>query len=223
MQSSSCNDWRAIVSLSLVVTGCAAPAPDLPRRVSESSDSGYGASVPVGAAPVHAGRPIAMIAATAWQELTGEERARIEATHELKVVPPQQFGVVIDVQGENQSTPGSTAGSNLGAAVAGAGYVDHAIRSGNYSALNQLGIGVLGAAIGSTADTMPTSQFQFRYTIRLGDGEIKYFDEVKSTSFRHSVGVCLLLPSLTLISQQVCRQSAEAVRKLYLSPATPSR
>ena len=80
-----------------------------------------------------------------------------------------------------------------------------------------MAIGLLGAAIGSTMDSGPSSKFQFRYTVKLGDGEIQYFDEIKSTSFRHSVGVCILVPSLTLISQKVCNQTIESIRERYIA------
>ena len=79
-----------------------------------------------------------------------------------------------------------------------------------------MAIGLLGAVIGSSLDTEASSKFQFRYTVKLGDGEIQYFDEIKSTSFRHSVGVCILVPSLNLISQKVCNQNIESVREKYI-------
>lgn len=94
------------------------------------------------------------------------------------------------------------------------------IRGNNYSAGGALAIGLLGAAIGSTMDSGPSSKFQFRYTVKLGDGEIQYFDEIKSTSFRHSVGVCILVPSLTLISQKVCNQTSQSIGTVYSRAVT---
>ena len=44
----------------------------------------------------------------------------------------------------------------------------------------------------------------------------QHFDEVKSSSFRHSVGVCVLLPDLTLVSQQVCQQTVDTFKKRHL-------
>lgn len=161
-----------------------------------------------------------MLTAPVWEALSIEERTQIETAHEVRLVPPEGYGTIIDVQGADQSTPGTNAGAAIGGAVASAAYIDNSFRGGNYSAGGHLAIGLLGAALGSSMDRAPTSQFQFRYTVKQGDGEIQYFDEVKSTSFRHSVGVCVLLPSLTLVSQQVCQQTVESARSRFLKTAT---
>lgn len=161
-----------------------------------------------------------MLTAPVWAALSTLEQSQIDATHEVRLVAPEGYGTIIDVQGADQSTPGTNAGVAIGGAVASAAYIDNAFRGGNYSAGGHLAIGLLGAALGSSMDRAPTSQFQFRYTVKQGDGEIQYFDEVKSTSFRHSVGVCVLLPSLTLVSQQVCQQTVESARTRFLKTAT---
>ena len=228
MPSSSRSKLAAVVCITTGLVGCATSAPELPRYVSQTYEAGYATATatsnpmqPQGAASP--AKRIAMITRPVWDALSEHERGQIESTHDLHIVEPDHYGVIIDVQGVDQSMPGSNVGASMGGAVASAAYFDHALRGGNYSAVNQLAIGVLGAALGSGLDSKPTSQFQFRYTIKLGDGEIKYFDEVKSTSFRHSVGVCVTLPSLTLVSQQVCQQTAETVRKRYLAPGNIER
>lgn len=151
-----------------------------------------------------------------WAALLPDEQAALKAKFDVSVLAADRYGTVMDTQGQDQSTAGTNGGAALGGAVANAGYVDHAIRGGNYSAVNQLAIGLLGAAVASSMDARPNAQFQFRYTIQQGDGEVKYFDELKSTPFRHSVGVCVSLPELTLISQQVCKQTEAIVRARYL-------
>ena len=92
----------------------------------------------------------------------------------------------------------------------------NAFRGGNYSAVNQLAIGLLGAAVGSSLDAPATSRFQFRYAVKLGDGDIKYFDETKSTAFRHSIGVCVLVPAMELVSTRICNQTADSIRASLL-------
>lgn len=213
-----------VVCIASGLVGCATSAPELPRYVSQTYETGYATATETGnpMQPQGAARPakrIAMITRPVWGDLSQHERWQIESAYDSRIVESDQYGVIIDVQGADQSTPGSNIGASVGGAVGSAAYFDHALRGGNYSAVNQLAMGVLGAALGSGLDSKPTTQFQFRYTIKLGDGEIKYFDEVKSTSFRHSVGVCVTLPSLTLVSQQVCQQTAEAVRTRFLTPA----
>jgi hypothetical protein len=163
-----------------------------------------------------------MLVRTVWDELDVAERQLIEASYSVVVLEPDGYGVILDVQGADQSTPGTNAGAALGGAVASAAYIDRAF-SGNhsYSAGANLAIGLLGALIGSAAmDKAPTTQFQFRYTIRHGNGEVQYFDEVKADGFRHSVGVCVLTPSLTLVSQQVCKQTAQSARAKFLPKAS---
>lgn len=159
---------------------------------------------------------IAMLTEAVWDALPIEDRKQIEASHDVRLVPPHGYGLIVDVQGVDQSTPGTNAGAAIGGAVASAAYIDNSLRGGNYSAGGHLAIGLLGAALGSSMDRAPTSQFQFRYTVKQGDGEVQYFDEVKSTAFRHSVGVCVLVPSLTLVSQQVCQQTVETARARFL-------
>lgn len=94
------------------------------------------------------------------------------------------FGTIIDNQGVNESTSGTSGGAILGGAVANAAYIDNAIKGGNYSAKNQLAVGILGAVLGSTLDSKPNAQYHFRYAVRLGNGNIKYFDETKKNRVR---------------------------------------
>jgi outer membrane lipoprotein SlyB len=160
-----------------------------------------------------------MITRPVWKALTTEERNQIEAGYEPRIVESEGFGMIIDVQSADQSTPGTNGGAALGSAIGSAAYIDRSLRGGNYSAGGNLALGLLGAAIGSGMDRAPTTRFQFRYTVKQGDGEVQYFDEFKSSSFRHSVGVCVLLPDLALISQQVCQQTVDSARLRYLENA----
>lgn len=55
------------------------------------------------------------------------------------------------------------------------------------------------------SDHAAGSRYLNRYTVTLGDGEVRYLDETKNTKFRHSVGVCVSVPDLKLLSQKTCR------------------
>ena len=191
--------------------GCAAPAPELPRYVSQTSEAGYIATTNAGVA----GSRFSVTAA-AVASLTPDEKQRLLAMDGVRVLSDDQYGIITDAQGVDQSTPGTKGGAALGGVLASAGYLDHALGGGNYSAINQLAVGLLGAAAGSTLDSSATARFQFRYAVKLGDGDIKYFDETKSTSFRHAVGVCVLLPRLELVSQRICNQTGDSIRKVHL-------
>ena len=217
MPSSSISkaSWLVLVG---VLAGCAAPAPSLPRVTSQTTEQGYSslnttaANTPT-SLPA-AGKPIAMVVKPVWGQLTESERQILGERFELKVLDAERYGLVMDVQGVDESTKATNAGAAVGAAVGSAAYIDHAFRgSNNYSAGGHLALGLLGAVIGSSMDRPAVSQFHFRYTVKLGDGDVKYFDEVKSTQFRHSPGVCVLVPELNLISIHVCNQTPEAVRQ----------
>jgi hypothetical protein len=131
------------------------------------------------------------------------------------------FGVILDNQGVNESTNGTTIGANLGGSIANAAYIDNAIKVGNYSAKNQLAVGIIGAIVGSTLDRRPNTQYHYRYAVKLNSGNIKYVDEVTNDPFRHPVGICISVPNIALINQQLCTQSAAILRSMYLeSPQT---
>lgn len=194
-----------------VLAGCATGAKELPPYVAQSTEYTPPTS-PRGPAAL----PTLRISRPIWETLSTAEQARIKTKHDVSVLEEDQYGVILDAQGQDQSTPGTMGGATLGESVANAAYIDHALKGGSYSAKNQLAIGIVGAVIGSSLDAKPITQYQFRYTVKQGDGEIKYFDEVKSTPFRHSVGVCVTLPELTLVTQQLCQQTEASVRQRYL-------
>ena len=220
MQSSTLSNF-SVLCVVIFLAGCATSAPEIPRQTQRVEEVGYLAppsNSTNGAENTTASqiKKPALIKKIIWDELSETEKNSITADYDIKILSSDSFGIITDVQGPDQSTPGTNAGAALGGAVASAAYLDRGLRGNNYSAGGALAIGLLGAAIGSTMDSGPSSKFQFRYTVKLGDGEIQYFDEIKSTSFRHSVGVCILVPSLTLISQKVCNQTIESVREKYI-------
>ncbi len=203
------------------VAGCATTAPDLPPSPSASS-LGNANTLSKTTDPVKPLKPTAIFKEEIWDSFSSDEQQTIESKFEILSLPSNGYGIVIDVQGQDQSSLGTNGGAAIGGAVASAAYLDHALRGGNsYSAGAGLAIGLIGAAIGSSMDRAPSSQFQFRYTVKHGDDEIAYFDEIKSTAFRHSVGVCLLTPSLTMVSLKVCNQTIESAQKIYLNTVTP--
>ena len=54
------------------------------------------------------------------------------------------------------------------------------------------------------------------YPIKLNSGNIKYVDEVTNDPFRHPIGICVSVPSIALIGQQLCTQTAAILRSIYL-------
>jgi hypothetical protein len=160
------------------------------------------------------------VSRTAWDGLSADERASIQATRLVDVRDAGTFGLVIDNQGINESMPGSTAGSALGGSLAEAAYIDHAFKPGNnYSAKNQLAVGIIGAVVGSTLDKPAVRQFHFRYSVKLESGEIRTLDTVQQSAFRHPVGLCVSVPELTQLPQGLCTNTVADVRRLYVASA----
>lgn len=160
---------------------------------------------------------VAKILRPVWAALGEAERASIQQRYVADLQDASGYGLVIDNQGVDVSTPGTTSGAQLGSAVANAAYIDRAFSpSHNYSAKTQLAVGLLGAIVGSALDRPAVRQYHFRYALKLRDGEIAYRDIVQGEPFRHPAGICLDLRSLTPAPQTLCTQTVADVRKTYL-------
>ncbi len=218
--------------LAATLAGCATSAPDMPRYTARTTDPGYTAvpqvEVPAlgawklttpstqEAAPTPT-KTIAHLSKDNWDALSPDEQAKLQDTHAVRTHQPDRYGVITDVQTVDQSTPGTSGGAALGGAVASAAYIDRSLRGNSYSVGANLAVGILGAMLGSAADSAPVQQYKTRYTVKLADGEVQYFDEVKADSFRHSPGVCIHVPEITLATQNLCNQTVDGVRKRYFS------
>lgn len=58
-----------------------------------------------------------------WTALSDEQRNMLETRYVVDVLPERNYGMIVHIQTVNESTPGSTAGSQLGARYASATYV----------------------------------------------------------------------------------------------------
>lgn len=157
------------------------------------------------------------VAAPIWSALTAQERAEVQNRHTVSVANEDRYGVIVDNQGVNESTPGTNVGSALGSTLGQTTYIDRSFKNGNYSATNQVGFAILGALIGSAIDQAPNAQFHFRYAVKLGNGEIKYFDEVQKDAFRHPVGVCVTVPTIRITDQSICSETIASFRAKHLA------
>lgn len=238
MQSNSYLKVLGGAAALVLVAGCATRAPRLPdargpdpRVLDARVHAGSGdqaappttllmpfapPSVPV-AGVVQDLRPDAVITSRVWEGLTEAERARLKLQYATHVLRADGYGAIVDVQGVDRSIPGTTAGAHLGGAIAGAAYLDRGLRGGNYSAGGALAATLVGVVIGSAMDRRHQARYQFRYTVRQGDGEMRYVDDFTTTPFRHSPGLCVRVPELTQVGQHVCEQTPESVRQRYLA------
>ncbi len=176
--------------------------------------------------PALAQQTEARVLRPAWDSLSDTERETVRSNHVVIVADPSDFGLIVDAQGVDQSTPGSNTGSVIGSAVGSVGYLNHALKDGNsYSPGKHLAFGLLGVLIGAAANSAPESRFQFRYALRMSDGEIVTRDVVQSEPFRHSAGMCLSLTTVSPVSKAMCGQTADEIRAKYLAtnPAPASQ
>lgn len=158
------------------------------------------------------------VSAVVWRGLSEDARINLQSKKLIQLVEADSAGVIIDAQGLDKSDPGSNAGSNLGAAVGNAAYIDRAISNQNYSAKSQLGAILLGGLIGSALNRPQTNQYQFRYSIRLLNGGIHTQDLFSSEPFRKPVGVCVKLPDLQPATDQgLCTQSVDSINKSMMA------
>jgi outer membrane lipoprotein SlyB len=134
-----------------------------------------------------------------WDEFSLSERATlITKFPNLELIPAESVGIIQSVQTVNRSTAGTNSGAILGGALGQTMYIDKAFSGSgnNYSATTQLGTGLLGALLGSSLDSSPTSRFIFNYGIATLDGQIKEVRVESSNEFTRPVGQCVALPGV---------------------------
>jgi hypothetical protein len=148
-----------------------------------------------------------------YDGLTADQRKVLGDRYTVNVLEGKSYGLIIDSQGLNESTRGTTAGSQLGSRVASAAYVDNAFagspRNWNYSASGHLAAQLAGAVIGSMADKPGEARYRTRYTIKTGVGGVEYVEENRSDALRHFVGICVTTRPIKPIEFDTCNQTRE--------------
>lgn len=154
-----------------------------------------------------------------WDGLQTDQRNLIGERFVVNVRDGNSYGIIIDAQSLNESTRGSNAGSQLGAALGSSTYVDNAFsgspRNWNYSATGHLTAQLAGAMIGSLANQPAQARFRTRYTIKNGSGGVDYVEEIKSDAFRHTVGLCVALGPIRPIDVDTCSMTREQFLAKY--------
>ena len=162
-----------------------------------------------------------------WDGLQVQQRAMLGERFVISVREGNGYGVIIDAQSLNESTRGSNAGSQLGAALGSSTYVDNAFsgspRNWNYSATGHLTAQLAGALIGSLADQPGQARFRTRYTIKNGSGGVDYVEEIKADAFRHTIGLCVALGPIRPIEVDTCSMTREQFLAKYSWLARPAQ
>lgn len=148
-----------------------------------------------------------------WDGLHNEHRSRLSERYLVNVMAGNTYGTILDAQNLNESTAGSSAGTELGSRYMSAAYVDNAFkgspRNWNYSATQHLSAEIIGAAIGSLANQPGQKRYRSRYTIKNGNGGVEYIEEIRSDAFRHSVALCVAIGPIRPIELDTCNQTQE--------------
>lgn len=99
------------------------------------------------------------------------------------------YGRVMGAQLIDESRSGNTTGSQIGALVAQAAYIDTR-NIFNYSAMGQLQSGLMGGVLGSLANKSPVTAFRKVYFLKIG-AEVKRLDIVDTSQILYPIGVCI--------------------------------
>lgn len=195
------------------LVGCASSAPPLPRHVSRVQEPGFtGAQVAADSAS-----SILVTSSATWTKLSPIQQKQIQARRTVKVLRGDEYGLIADVQSADQSTPATYGGAALGSGAAQALYIGRALNGGSYTPAMHLAVGLLGGVAGSALDSQAMQKHTHRYTVQMGNGEVQYLDETKSSQFRHSIGVCVTVPGMDQLSQRVCLEGPEELAARILS------
>lgn len=158
-----------------------------------------------------------------WNGLPEKAREQITRDYRINLRPDADYGVVMDVQTVDRSTAGSNAGSVIGSGVAQIAYVDRSFSNMNYSPWAQVGFGLLGAIVGSAANTAPVEQYQHFYTIRRGNGELTKTDQTLNSPDRMAPGTCLQIDGFTQAPQRICEETSIRLESFLLGSSLPQR
>lgn len=170
--------------------------------------------------------PALQVSQHIWLEFSISEKAIILSKFpQIETIPSETIGVIQSVQTVNRSTAATNSGAALGGSLGQALYIDNAFRgnSTNYSATAQLGVALLGAAVGSSLDTAAQNRFIFNYGVKTLDGEIREVRVEAGDEFTRPVGQCVFFPLISPAPAGLCNadkiQFLKKLSALSLAPA----
>lgn len=105
-----------------------------------------------------------------------------------------RYGRVTGVQIVNRSHVNTGSGAQLGALGGQALYIDNTSWQG-YSAVNQLGAGILGAIVGSALDEPTRIRYERKYWVTLNDGDTVSVSVMGNDNTHIPEGVCVSVTS----------------------------
>ena len=143
-----------------------------------------------------------------FNQLDSADREKVRGLYPtMQVIPSRSVGKVISHQVLDKSKPGSTSGSQLGAAFGQSAYIDRSFSQRNYSAVGQLSAGLLGAIIGSSFDKAAEARFLVNYGIELNDGTVKAVLLSSSDGIAAPIGQCVFIADAVEAPSYLCADS----------------
>lgn len=147
---------------------------------------------------------ILLVNEAVFVQLSSDDQDKIRFGHpSMQVVPMQSVGTLVSHQVVDTSKPGTTVGSQLGSSIAQAAYIDQA-RLGNYSAVTQIGAGLVGALVGSSLDQSAQKGYLINYGIKFIDGSVKAILTRSMDGIAAPVGQCVFVDDATEAPPYLC-------------------
>jgi hypothetical protein len=138
-----------------------------------------------------------------WAILNQQQRDLVSSQYAVEVADKGRFAKIINVQGINESTSGTTGGTQLGSVFGQAQYIDKS-NWNNYSARSQLGAGLIGAIIGSALDAPAHTMYRIVYTLKNSDGSVSVVERVSQSPIYVAPGLCVDTASFTPVGDSFC-------------------
>ena len=147
--------------------------------------------------------PPLTLSASTWESLDLQQRDVVLARYAVEVADKARFARIVNVQGVNESSPGTTAGAELGSLVGQTRYID-TTNWRNYSATNQLAAGVIGALIGAMLDAPARTSYRLVYTLKSADGSVRVTERVSPSPIYVAPGLCVDTSAFTPAADHLC-------------------
>lgn len=163
-------------------------------------------------------KPMIYLVESTYEKLSKKTKSKLISRYEVQLYKDDALGVIIERQVQDVSKPGSSAGSDAGSALASAVYVNNAMNSGQYNMWTDIGVGVFGGIVGSTANRSPEQRYLVKYTVKTADGKIRSNSLYAKSSIGHAIGECLYLHTVEVVDQLNCTGMTEMdVERLFLN------
>ena len=142
-----------------------------------------------------------------WDQFSKDERVAILSKFPtMEIISSESIGIIQSAQLVDRSTQGTNSGAVLGSVIGQAAYIDRSFTGSNnsYSATTHLGVGILGAMLGSTLDNKAQRRFIINYGVKTLDGQVREQRVSSPDEFTKPVGQCVRFPEIITSEISLC-------------------